>query len=621
MEKTWELVKPALDQFPQLFPPDGYTKKTLFWAFEVITTRCFGWGLPATMIVFFAEYLNHSHFGVSYDMINVTLEADGMIADQVNYKRKMDTIDLSVFKRKDLTLSLEAKRIIQQNFSPLNHYINQNVASVKSEEIKSQDEINDLNPERKRELIYEVNANLLKEDDNLNVWDLHFFEESDTEDNDTESGSDGENDKDKDEDVYVSKEHLTEFKKIVEKIDTLKSTKPEDIEEIKMDYIPAKAEFDPRDYGLEDEYDFNEDGEEEEGDEDDDDGEDDDDDDDDDEDIEKAWGPDNQYPERNVSKHEARIMREALNENKVETKKPKAKKPVDFPVITRKNEMDYNTDFTWYSDTDDNNYFIIYSDADRGWQKGEQIYLCYGRRTNRFLLVWYGFVYSQNLYDSVACRLLMSSTVSESTTMRELVVTDHINDRDFEKGDVLLESGRQVNVKTLTKEFRIKRSGLTEDLLAYARVHCLMNYKESDLDRLMITAPCSVKFELIVIEFTMKIIEELLSRYTTSIEDDEKVLKDSSADFKLKFATVLNHDEKQILISQLSLLKIVLAILRRIKDGKSIRTAYMEKVPEIEKTDAEWIQNRGKLRDYLKKLHKYTTNPVNQYMNEVLELE
>lgn len=34
-----------------------------------------------------------------------------------------------------------------------------------------------------------------------------------------------------------------------------------------------------------------------------------------------------------------------------------------------------------------------------------EIYNSYGSRTNKFLLIWYGFTYPDNLYDSVSFRL------------------------------------------------------------------------------------------------------------------------------------------------------------------------------------------------------------------------
>lgn len=37
-------------------------------------------------------------------------------------------------------------------------------------------------------------------------------------------------------------------------------------------------------------------------------------------------------------------------------------------------------------------------------KKGEQIFNSYGRRSNRFLLVWYGFTHFNNKYDSIIFR-------------------------------------------------------------------------------------------------------------------------------------------------------------------------------------------------------------------------
>lgn len=44
---------------------------------------------------------------------------------------------------------------------------------------------------------------------------------------------------------------------------------------------------------------------------------------------------------------------------------------------------------------------------------GGELFNSYGSRTNRFLLVWYGFAYRDNLYDSVTLRMqaLFSSSL------------------------------------------------------------------------------------------------------------------------------------------------------------------------------------------------------------------
>lgn len=40
-----------------------------------------------------------------------------------------------------------------------------------------------------------------------------------------------------------------------------------------------------------------------------------------------------------------------------------------------------------------------------GVSANQQLYNSYGSRTNKFLMIWYGFTYRDNLYDSVSFRL------------------------------------------------------------------------------------------------------------------------------------------------------------------------------------------------------------------------
>ncbi len=48
--------------------PEKLTYELFLEAYNVVTTRCFGWGLPATMIVPFADFLNHTDDSVYHYM-------------------------------------------------------------------------------------------------------------------------------------------------------------------------------------------------------------------------------------------------------------------------------------------------------------------------------------------------------------------------------------------------------------------------------------------------------------------------------------------------------------------------------------------------------------------------
>jgi hypothetical protein len=39
-------------------------------AFASVVTRCFGWSLPSTMVVPFADFINHHNVDSSYEMVS-----------------------------------------------------------------------------------------------------------------------------------------------------------------------------------------------------------------------------------------------------------------------------------------------------------------------------------------------------------------------------------------------------------------------------------------------------------------------------------------------------------------------------------------------------------------------
>jgi hypothetical protein len=79
------------------------------------------------------------------------------------------------------------------------------------------------------------------------------------------------------------------------------------------------------------------------------------------------------------------------------------------PDINREFEDDVG--FSWWYGTEDAQFIVSTS---RNMAKGEQIFNSYGRRNNRFLLLWYGFTFDGNKYDSVAFRI-WSPTVETKT--------------------------------------------------------------------------------------------------------------------------------------------------------------------------------------------------------------
>lgn len=68
-------------------------------------------------------------------------------------------------------------------------------------------------------------------------------------------------------------------------------------------------------------------------------------------------------------------------------------------------EEDDEENFAWYNHTDDQTYFVLCTKHKNVYNPGQQVFHCYGRRTNRFLLLNYGFCLNNNKYNSLSFRV------------------------------------------------------------------------------------------------------------------------------------------------------------------------------------------------------------------------
>lgn len=68
-------------------------------------------------------------------------------------------------------------------------------------------------------------------------------------------------------------------------------------------------------------------------------------------------------------------------------------------------ESDEEENFGWWEYNDKNMYFQMGTKYKNIYKEKDQVFHCYGRRTNRFLLVNYGFCLRNNKYDSLSFRV------------------------------------------------------------------------------------------------------------------------------------------------------------------------------------------------------------------------
>ena len=73
-------------------------------------------------------------------------------------------------------------------------------------------------------------------------------------------------------------------------------------------------------------------------------------------------------------------------------------------------KFDETEDYSWWRGIDDDRgvYFAMGTKFSSRYLQGDQLFNCYGRRTNRFLLVNYGFCFRNNKYNSLGFKVFVN---------------------------------------------------------------------------------------------------------------------------------------------------------------------------------------------------------------------
>jgi len=149
-------------------------------------------------------------------------------------------------------------------------------------------------------------------------------------------------------------------------------------------------------------------------------------------------------------------------------------------------------------------------------------------------------------------------------------------------------------------DVKLKKNKLSFPLLKHVRSAAIkFSGKEMNADW-----PTDCKLEIRVLGLCSKMLKNYYkSRYTTTVREDKKLLSDNITEHK-KYAVILRMEAKEILISNITLLELLIKILNRVAEGKSFKKAYMEKVSELE-VDNEFYVNRIAIRRYLRSCYYY----------------
>ena len=109
--------------------------------------------------------------------------------------------------------------------------------------------------------------------------------------------------------------------------------------------------------------------------------------------------------EEKASKHFKRLSEKKLSQNNGPLNFRKLREYI--PLSEESNNVTSEETFSWYdcSKHEKESYFAMVNLNRRDLMPGEQAYYCYGNRSNRFLLINYGFCFKDNRYDSFELHL------------------------------------------------------------------------------------------------------------------------------------------------------------------------------------------------------------------------
>eukprot|EP00826_Nyctotherus_ovalis_P063358 TRINITY_DN9288_c0_g1_i11.p1 TRINITY_DN9288_c0_g1~~TRINITY_DN9288_c0_g1_i11.p1 ORF type:complete len:207 (+),score=63.78 TRINITY_DN9288_c0_g1_i11:225-845(+) len=73
VEEEWLEVRAVLEKYPLTFSLEKISKEMFVFAYGNVVTRCFGWSLPCTMVVPFADAANHSSIDGDNELFDIQL--------------------------------------------------------------------------------------------------------------------------------------------------------------------------------------------------------------------------------------------------------------------------------------------------------------------------------------------------------------------------------------------------------------------------------------------------------------------------------------------------------------------------------------------------------------------
>jgi len=253
-------------------------------------------------------------------------------------------------------------------------------------------------------------------------------------------------------------------------------------------------------------------------------------------------------------------------------------------------------DNRWYRPENTDTYFVMMNRKSVPIQPGEQIFLNYGNRSNAYLMENYGFTLDDtNRQACITLRVVIGTNPKEKISSAPKLLPDQKILEDTE------------NLDAQTEVLQVTCHPLSTPFLSYLRSVLMQNnYTGPGKDKLMVSCPKVVEFEVMVLQWAIDLLtlygEENISQ--TTVDQDLQELRQMKPGPSMT-AMMYSVQQKKVYLEALKLYQVAFSILNMMFEGKEpLTSASFKKFPDLEGTDTleQIFERRMGVKQYFRLL-------------------
>lgn len=193
----------------------------------------------------------------------------------------------------------------------------------------------------------------------------------------------------------------------------------------------------------------------------------------------------------------------------------------------------------------DENWMAVVAGPNEHYKPGSEVFISYGRYSNRQLLISYGFALNENHYNNARIKVLL----------KNLVLTE--------------EQGQVLNGFEAYCVFKLRKFVFAEDFLrVFREIYWKVDYCCESF--LYARVP---ELELLSLSRALKVLKDEMEIFPTSIEEDNNRIIEPGLPIRKYFAILYRKQVKEIILAQIRYMEVAMKIVERIREGTTLDKA------------------------------------------------